>query len=222
MAETRFRAGDSVRVRPDVKCPDDERVSIGGWQGRVKVAQPQEGTLIVIQWDSPTLRQIPLDYIVASEKEGLDWSEMMLGAEQIEPATPRDTSEDATALREEMQGKYWWLAEGKQGERIFNVIAKAEMYEEIEAWETYLRKRLTFPFDARIAEHPEIGPLEAGDRVRVTGFEETDDLHDYGVLVRAEHEGEDSVLALCDLKPLDRKSPNFQPVADYSMWYANQ
>jgi len=64
--------------------------------------------------------------------------------------------------------------------------------------------------------------LEAGDRVWVRGFEETDDLHDYGVLVRAEHEGEDYVLALCDLKPLGRKSPNYQPMADYSMWYANQ
>ncbi|WP_176714185.1 hypothetical protein [Orenia metallireducens] len=33
--EIELNVGDSIEVKSSVKCPDNEKISIGGWQGRV-------------------------------------------------------------------------------------------------------------------------------------------------------------------------------------------
>lgn len=79
----RFKIGDSVKVKKGVMCPDDDTVCMSGWQGRVFDVN---NDVIGIHWDSITLRQLPVDYITKSEEEGLGWTEMYLGPDEIKPA----------------------------------------------------------------------------------------------------------------------------------------
>ena len=109
---------------------------------------------------------------------------------------------------------------GKEGERIFMVVANAEQGEELAAWDIYLRRTLVFPFEAKVEEPQDHGPIDCGDKVQVRAFTDTDD--SYGILVHVIHEKERYVFPLCDLTPLDKKSPNYTPVRDYCVWYANR
>jgi hypothetical protein len=92
---------------------------------------------------------------------------------------------------------------------------------ELAAWLENLQGKLTFPFEAEIAEHQEGGPLQAGDRVTVLGLdEEVDDL--YGILVSCRYLRQSFVFPLADLEVADKDSPNHQPVDDYNVWFASR
>jgi hypothetical protein len=79
---------------------------------------------------------------------------------------------------------------------------------------------LTFPFEAEVTEWQERGPLRAGDRVKVTGIRDIEDL--YGVLVDVRVSHRKFVFPLCDLKAMDKKSSNYQLTDDYAVWFANR
>jgi len=209
-----FKIGDSVRVKDAVMCPDDDSLSIGGWQGRIYEIEDVVG----IRWDSITLKQLPVEYIQHSEEEGLDWSEMYLSADEIEPVKPRDSTETADTIREEMEAVFSWLGEGEEGERIFNVIANAD--DPMEGWNHFLTRTLKFPFDAEVREPQDEGPLDYGAKVQVQGISETDDT--YGILVDVTHGRNRHAVPLCDLTVRDKKSSNYLPIKDYCVWYANQ
>ena len=212
-----FNIGDSAKVKKDIMCPDDDSVSIGGWQGRV--FETADDDIVGIRWDSITLKQIPREYIKQSEKEGLGWAEMYLSANEIEPASPLDSEETADHVRNEMESTSLWLDEGEEGERILNVIADAE--NELEAWDEHLRQVLTFPFDAEVSEPQDRGPLHEDDNIRVQGIIDPDEY--CGVLVKViTTGGQHLAFPLCDLTTLDRKSPNYIPVKDYCVWFANR
>ena len=210
-----FKIGDSVKVKAGVMCPDDDSVCLADWQGRI--FEIDDG-IVGIRWDSITLKQLPHEYIKQSEEEGMDWAEMYLSADEVEPASPRDSEEAADQVKEEMESTSSWLGDGEEGERILKVIADAD--DEVEAWNDHLVKVLTFPFDAEVSEPQDRGPLKCGDHVQVKGFAEADDL--YGVLVNVTRGRERFVFPLCDLTVLDKKSPNYRPVKDYCVWFANR
>jgi hypothetical protein len=212
-----FNIGDSVKVKEGVMCPDDNSICIGQWQGRVFTVE--EGDDIVgINWDSITLKQLPHEYIKRSEEEGLGWTGMYLSVDEIERASPRDSEAAANNLREEMESKFCWLGEGKEGERIFKVIAHAN--DEVEAWHDHLTQVLSFPFDAKVSEPQDKGQLNYGDKMQVHGIAEADG--HYGILVDVNCGGQHFVFPLCDLTVQDRKSPNYTPVKDYCIWFANR
>lgn len=102
-----FRVGDAVVVKSGVLCPDKPTVSLAGWQGWVTELYPAEGTL-AFKWDSPTMRSIPDDYIRECEIEGLGWESMVLGADEVLPATPRDTPAEADAVYEAIMTHHHW------------------------------------------------------------------------------------------------------------------
>jgi len=133
-----FKIGNSVKVKEGVICPDHDSLCIGGWQGRIFEIEE----VIGIRWDSITLKQLPEDYIKQSEEEGLDWSEMYLNPDEIEPAIPRDSEETVEETLEQMESKYAWLGDDKEGERILEVIGDAE--DEEDAWKNHLEKVLSF------------------------------------------------------------------------------
>lgn len=211
-----FKIGDSVRVEEGILCPDDDSVCLAGWQGRI--FEEEDDGVVGIRWDSVTLKQLPHEYIKQSEEERMDWAEMYLSADEIVPASPRDSEETAKQVREEMESNSSWLGDGEEGERILKVIADAD--DEIEAWNNHLAKVLQFPFDAEVSEPQDRGPLNCGDQLKAEGLAEADDL--YGILVNVTRGRERFVFPLCDLTVRDRKSPNYRPVKDYCVWFANQ
>jgi len=210
-----FEIDDSVKVKEGVMCPDNDSVSMAGWQGRV--FEIDDG-IVGISWDSITLKQLPHEYIKQCEEKGLSWSGLCLSVDEIEPALPRDSEEIAWEVRKNIESTTLWLGDGEEGERILKVIADAE--DEIEAWNDHLTQVLIFPFDAEVSDPQDRSPLKCGDHVQVKGFAEADDL--YGVLVNVSRGRERFVFPLCDLTVLDKKSPNYRPVKDYCVWFANR
>ncbi|MFC1960195.1 calcium-binding protein [Chloroflexota bacterium] len=227
-----FTVGDSVAAKPGTEDPDMGG-DINGWQGRIVEIYPPEQDappIVMLNWDSITLRNIPELAIIHCEREGLDWGTMGLFAHDVVLAEARDTEQDVANTKEEITDRYFWFGIGDdepQGRRIQTVVNSADQrpgrHREMavmEAWDSYLRSNLTLPLDAEIYEFQERGPLRTGDRVRVISFSELDDL--YGLLVNVRHRRRIYHFPLCDLNVLDHNSPNYQIIVDYRVWYANR
>lgn len=215
-----FRIGDSVVVNQNVHDPDSN-ICIGGWQGRISEINTQED-LICIEWDSYTLRRMQSEIIEQSEYNGLDWSRMFLQTDEVEISQPRDTKEDVKSTIAYLNNKYWWFGFGEEGKRIVAVLDKKNCENEnhaYQAWEEYLTGVLDFPFKAEIAEPQEKGPLQSGDKVKVSGIELSDDL--YGIIMTVHLGRRKYAFPLCELDVIDKLSTNYQPVQDYKIWFAN-
>lgn len=219
-----LKAGDSVAVKPGVSDPDTGH-DISGWQGRITDIGPgeEDGSVIVtIEWDSPTLNSMPAWLIERCEKEGLDWATMNLDIREVERSMPRDRPEDVVRAKKKIEQQHL-TGEAEQDRRIAQVLAEVDPDDEgtaLDAWDEYLVQNLTFPFEAEIAEFQEHGPLRAGDRVQVMDISGLDDL--YGILVRVRAKRGEYDFPLCDLEVVDHRSPNYQVVDDYAVWFANR
>jgi hypothetical protein len=217
-----FRVGDAVVVKSGVLCPDKPTVSLAGWQGWVTELYPAEGTL-AFKWDSPTMRSIPDDYIRECEIEGLGWESMVLGADEVLPATPRDTPAEADAVYEAIMTHHHWdhLADLNPGiSDLLGPLGKADSLTYLHAWEEHLGQVLRFPFEARVEEQLRRGPVQVGDIVQILGIADVDDL--YGLLVNVRLDRRSYTLPLCDLEATDHTSANYQPLKDYVIWFANR
>ncbi|MCW5211467.1 hypothetical protein VU04_00980 [Desulfobulbus sp. TB] len=239
MAQNKLQPGDSVVVKPNVE--DHElNINMGGWQGRVAEIE-EEDSLIGIDWDSLTLKQLSDKTIVQCEVEGLDWARMYLAPEDVEPTTARDSVDDVEKAVEHIESKhdFTWLDEesdesDEEDRRIQAILDNAEDESEeaaYEAWLEHLQEVLQFPFEAEVFEWQEEGPLQEGDQVTVVSIYEDeeeydifdDDIEDiYGILVSLRHGRKTYEFPLCDLEVLDKSSPNYEPVQDYAIWFANR
>lgn len=86
----KYKIGQSVAVNQGIKDPDFGH-DIGGWQGRIIATEVQErDALLLIEWDSKTVEEMPRSVIDQSEKKELDWSKMHLYSSEVAPAKPRD------------------------------------------------------------------------------------------------------------------------------------
>ena len=224
-SDTVYNLGDSVKVRPGITDPDDEAVNIGGWQGRI-IDFPEaedDSVFVEIEWDSQTLRAIPDTSFEYYEEKGLDWRNIVLNAEEIESADPRDSQNDVLLTRKTIEDtlRYSWM--GEIGKRIQTILADVDPDDDIESfntWKTYLTQHLSFPFDAIIDEYQEEGPLREGDQVKVNRISLIDEI--YGIIVELRRGRERYDCPLCELDVLDKRSPNYQVVQDYRMWFVNQ
>jgi hypothetical protein len=222
----KIKIGDSVVVKDGIMCPDMESFSIAGWQGRVLEISDdgEEGTSVEFELDSITLRTLTEDYIRDSEEKGLDWTGMVLLIDEVELSKPRDTEDDVESVVEELSSLHAWDFLGEQGVRIASALKGIDPdddYACMKAWGRYLKKVLVFPFDARISEDDEEeGPLKIGDLISVRGIDIVDDL--YGVIVNVTFGKRKYDHPLCNIEALDKKSPNYQNVYDYVVWFANR
>lgn len=219
-----FNVGDSIVVKSGVNDPDYGG-DISGWQGRITELMTDEKGVptVMIEWDSLTLRKIPGSYIKECEREGLGWDSMGVFAHEVELSQPRDVPADVKRAIAEISAQYTWAYLGEEGDRIQEVLKGVNKKGDLaafKAWEKYLIKTLTLPFEAEVSEWQERGPLRAGDRVTVLDFEDVEDL--YGILVNIRTKGGDYTFPLCDLKAIDQNSPNYQPLDDYDVWFANR
>lgn len=216
-----FKVGDSVVVKPGTVDPDFG-TDIGGWQGRIVEGPGDEG-IVLIRWDSITLQNMPDSMIEQCEEQGLGWTEMILAAREVESANPRDTEENVARVIAELSQQHAWSFLGEEGRRIGKILAGVDRDDEmavLDAWEDHLTKSLVFPFEAEVSEYQDRGPLQAGDRVKVTRVGLVDDL--YGVIVDVRHGRRKYAFPLCDLEATDERSPNHQIVQDYAVWFANR
>lgn len=98
-------------------------------------------------------------------------------------------------------------------------------------WKSWLEKKLSFPFEARRDEDErwmyyegciidEKKLFSMGHVMTVLGIEAEDD--HYGVLVKARERRKTATIVLCDLEVTSREDPNFWPVREYVVWFANR
>lgn len=218
-----FRVGDCVKVRDGVKDPDFE-MDISGWQGRVSVVDEfEDETIVAIQWDSVTLKNMPPSLIEQCDEEGFDWSEISLSVEDIEPGVVRDDEHEVEHVIHAMTKHIEFAHLGERGERIQRVIAgidEENYVDALAAWNSYLSEILSFPFTAKVDEFEEEYPFPRGEVVQVLSIHSIDDV--YGVAVQIEHKGNSMEFPLCDLAALDKESKNYEAIKDYRVWFANR
>lgn len=218
-----FDIGDVVRVKDDVEYNDDLDWSIAGWQGRVAKIMDADPKMLLIEWDSVTLREMPPALIDESEMEGLDWERYYVFLEDMEAAEPRDAPQDVKKIRRQLHEQHLWTSLDEEGRYIQQVLDQARSDGEralFRAWETDFSNRLTFPFEATVDEYQERGPLRSGDEVRVTSIMFMDCL--YGFIATVRHGRATPQIPLADLEPLDEESDNYLPLRAYRVWFANR
>jgi hypothetical protein len=220
-----FRIGESVVVKPGVSDPD-HGFDMGGWQGRVTenhYADEQGNPLVSIAWDSITLKQMPVEVIERCEEDGLDWSVMGLYASEVVSASPRGKIHQVDQVKAEIEDMHQMDYLGEQGRRMQQVLNGAGRKDELgrfKAWKKYLKEKLTFPFEAEVSEHQDHGPIRIGERVSALDIEIVDD--SYGIIVSIKTKRGHYDFPLCDLEALPKTSPNYQPLNDYVVWFANR
>ncbi|MCI5144848.1 MAG: hypothetical protein D3923_04810 [Candidatus Electrothrix sp. AR3] len=180
-----FKIGNSVSVKTGVKDPDLGS-DIGTWQGRISEIDED---LVCIDWDSITLQQMPASSIIHSEKEGWEWQKMYLADSDVTLTKQRDSLEDVARAFKDLYHHYMWVDFGKQGKRIQKVLSGVLRDEEtaaLQAWSTYLQKKLTFPFQATVEEMMLRGSsIKVGDTITVYGIDDSLD-ENYGLFSELE------------------------------------
>jgi len=218
--QPQLNVGDSAVVKSGVKDPDFNN-ALEAWQGRVLSI---EDGIVLIEWDSLTLRTMPGEMIEQCEDEGLDWSQMGLELEEVERVQPRDSQRDVKRVYRDIAAQYGWASLDAEGKRISKVLAgvdKDDILGALRKWAQYFQQTLQFPFAAVVAEPQSRGPFHAGDKFQVTGITLVeDDLH--GLIVSVKRGREKLAFPLCDLEVIDKASKNYQPVRDYVVWFANR
>ena len=91
ITQSPFRYHESVLVKSGTMA-QDFGLDFSGWHGRTSDILLSEGEpRIRVIWDSLSLRNIPIMVIERCEKEGFDWTGVLLRLHEIEHAKPRDT-----------------------------------------------------------------------------------------------------------------------------------
>ena len=222
---TSLKIGDSVRVKEGMPCPDLEDLCIGDWQGRVsEIGEDDSGNgLICIRWDSITLKNMPRNFIDQSEEEGLEYERMYIWPEDVELAERRDTEEDVAKATKKSSKSHSWSWLGEEGKRIRKVLADVDendVMKALKAWQKYLEKSLSFPFDAVVSGYQDKGPLQSGDSVSVKKISIVND--HYGIIIELRRGRKKYHHPLCDLEVINDDPVNYQPLKDYCVWFANR
>ncbi len=219
-----FKKGDSVIVKAGTKEPDFEELDIGGWQGKIldiklkaKIKQP----LILIEWDSITLSNMPNWYILASEDQGYNWRQIWLLENELNKTKPRGNESQDYKMQAVLCEKHKWYNFGEQGKRISSIISASKSEIEcFQIWLGYLKSNLPFPLHAIIKPVDRHPILKNGEIVLLVSINSFDDL--YGILADIKIKGKKSVIPICDLKMLDQNKKMTQAHDDYLVWFSNQ
>lgn len=91
-------------------------------------------------------------------------------------------------------------------------------YEMLRLYREYLRRKLTFPFDA-VYDHETGQPNSMTSRITVVGLQEDADEF-YGVLCEGKEGRSNMVVPLADLI-VGESDPNFVFIDDYLTWFWN-
>jgi hypothetical protein len=221
-----FKIGDVVRIKDGISDPTEPYTDWSGWHARVAdlsyLAQKQP--VLLIELDSITLRALSAEYIEQCEEQGMSWYQLNVYPEDVTPAAPRDTPADVDDMQDELGALHGWASLGEQGKRIQAVLGESALDDDLEqmkVWADYLERHLSFPFASEIFEHQGRGPLRVGDQLAVMSIEDVDD-YSYGVIARCRRARKQYHFPLADLKALDQKSPNYQLVDDFGVWFSNR
>ena len=214
-----YKIGEKVRVRHGVKDYDYPDMPLGGWTGTI--AKVHDDGMYTVRWSKETLASIHSVFKKRCEKDGLEFDQYFIGADDLEPdrGGPLEIEQPRKISTKPLSPK-------NQDDRlrlIFGLTSNDPLYdvddETLAAYHAHLSKNLVFPFTA---EHgAEYGHPE---RVQVIGLGEPMDEpmidETYGILCDARFEGQMLTLPLGELDGVKGK-PNRQLIEDYCYWFWN-
>ena len=118
----------------------------------------------------------------------------------------------------------WDLDEDRDGDAFDEIYAKWEKRD----WEKWLNEKLTFPFevkrmedddDAYFTDIAKSQPFRLDHVMEVIAIEMEEDL--YGIIVKVREGRKVGSAPLCDLEVTAKDNPNYWPVREYVVWFAN-
>lgn len=231
-----FKVGDWVKVKKGIVVPDNPEYCIENWKGKIikEFSAEADELVVLIKWDSQTLKKMPTDFIKECIHDGLEFSEMGLGINEIECTEPGDYEEDpdkmiqalisfhteSLFIKRDENSKYY----DEQEQRIVKILDGVDIENEekvTEKWAKYLDVNLEFPFKAEVIDiYRNIKGLDVGDVVNVKKIE---GIHDsYGVVVEVRKRLRNYDLPLSDLEVCVKNSKNYNNVDDYNFWFENK
>jgi hypothetical protein len=213
-----YKIGQKVRVRHGVKDYDYPDMPLGGWAGTI--AKVHDDGMCTIRWSKKTLASIHSVFKKRCEKDGLEFDQYFIGADDLEPdpggpleiEQPQKISTKPLSLKNQ-DDRLRFIFALTSNDPLPDVNDKT-----LAAYHAHLTKKLVFPFTA---EHgAEYGHPE---RVQVIGLgEPLEPMIDetYGILCDARLEGQVLALPLGELDGVKSK-PNRQLIEDYCCWFWN-
>lgn len=131
----------------------------------------------------------------------------------------------------EQYDKSWDLYESEKGNLSENEDAFDRKCKEWQqrSWESWLNKKLIFPFlvrrmedddDAYFTDVADHQPFRLGHEMKVIGIDQEDDL--YGIILKVREGRRVGYVPFCNVEVLDQEDPNFWPVREYVVWFANR
>ncbi|MEM9777449.1 MAG: calcium-binding protein [Chloroflexota bacterium] len=212
-----FSVGDSVRFN-NGEIDEDFGVDMGGWQGRIKQVDV-DNQMILVAFDSITLRQTPIKYIEECEEQGLNWAEYNIEWDSVEKVERRDTVQDVRATIRELAIKVQWSFLGEEGKEMNKIIGDAgNEQEQYAAWKNHILSTVKFPLKVKVAEWQRpSSPYQVGDRVKIVDIDFIDDT--YGLIASLKDGG---ALPLADLKVVPKRSRYHDTIQLYAVWFANR
>lgn len=125
----------------------------------------------------------------------------------------------------------WDLPETENGNLPNNEEAFDRKYHEWEkrSWEDWLKDNLNFPFfvkrmededDEYFTDIAERQPFRLGHEMKAIDISMEDDL--YGIILKVREGRKVGYVPLCDVEVIDKSNPNFWPVREYVVWFANR
>lgn len=218
----RFPVGTSVLVTADRALGRGAaNINIKGWQGRVEeVLTNGEDVVFVVALDSLTLRQLPESFIrFTCEEEYGAFSRYEFGEEDLAPAQPRDTEEEAMVAQRRLFHRFFWgdVQEDEQAARIFDIMLRSPNSEDIDNWAAYFNTEVEYPFYA-VVEGLVLQHIEPGTEVEVLGVEGIDDEEGFGLVASVKKGRAILSYPLMELMPVNERDPKAQPLLDYRYW----
>jgi len=217
----KIKIGDSVKVKKGIKDPDLKKYDMTDWQGRVQSFDNDDETgelLILIQWDSITLKHLPDKFVTNSETEGCEFSEMVLGVSDVLKTVERDTISDVQQMKEVIEAAHYWDNFGKQGKRIVSVISKCENGSDLfDTWIEHLENNVELPCNV-FYNGDSTKALRCGAEIIWDSIVDSDE--HYGVIGCGKFNDKIIHFPLCDIEPV-KITPKNQALLDYTVWFTN-
>lgn len=207
-----------VRVKPGV-IDEELGTDMGGWSGRVT---KQEGNLLTITWDGPTLRRIPDDLHRYCLDKGYETDNIRLYTEEVEDSEAIDTPKETAQTLAELQDRYLDYKLYQLPAVPFATHPSFKIEDGLprtnESWYSYLKQHLKFPFNILYVEGHFL-PHRA--EATITGIQELTERH--GIFVEGHMLGMDHLSApLADMVGLDARKKSSKLLEWYRVWFANR
>ncbi|MEL7121856.1 MAG: calcium-binding protein [Bacteroidota bacterium] len=211
-----FKVGDYVKVIDGQKEPDYESILMDNWYGQITGI---DDNFIEVKLDLKTIADLPIEYLLQLDQDGLSIEVIILESELFELAEKRKCSEDEKKL---VESKLYWISmfedRAKDYVAYFSGTDVNDDFSMHGKWMEYLIERVEFPVMVKVVETMR-GGLKLGTEIKLLDLEDIDE--GYGILGIGKSNNGSVTWPICDLEVMNSELKAYRPLEDYRIWFAN-